>query len=157
MLSSKSLRIFRLARHPGHEHLGSPPHTNIIGSGHGSRFGVAVYPGFLDIAFHAVAHALACLRSLKVLEKGSTPLMSMRASQAKPSLRETRGWLPFLQLESQSIQKKVTDSGTFPAFAVSVTPLQSENKLYFKDLLGGPCRNRTYNQWIKSPLLYQLS
>ena len=24
-------------------------------------------------------------------------------------------------------------------------------------LSGGPCRNRTYNQWIKSPLLYQLS
>ena len=22
---------------------------------------------------------------------------------------------------------------------------------------GGPCRTRTYNQWIKSPLLYQLS
>lgn len=24
-------------------------------------------------------------------------------------------------------------------------------------LIGGPCRIRTYDQWIKSPLLYQLS
>ncbi len=48
--------------------------VNELLQGHGPGFGVAAVTGILDIALHAGrAQALACSRSLKVLEKGLMP------------------------------------------------------------------------------------
>ena len=40
---------------------------------------------------------------------------------------------------------------------VANAPLATEESAQFVDLIGGPCRGRTYGPLIKSQLLYQLS
>ena len=118
--------------------------------------------GLRKIRFHDLRHCYASL----LIDAGE-PLLVVSRLLGHSSIKITADTYGHLMPDIvEGIAQRLGDrifadsdreSGNFLGTSDNSDSESSAETAQVTDLIGGPYRNRTYDQWIKSPVLYQLS